>query len=143
MTTQWVVVLRCGDRPDDTYVYGPLADKDTASRFADFLTTEVDPAHALAITSPVPELLLFWNRTLTGKPPAALDRRKPKHWPPKPGHIWEDRDGDRWICTTMTGDGSYLTRIGKQADDSAEEIWRLCGPLTFVQHIPPNSEVPF
>lgn len=141
MTEQWVVILRTGDRPDDTYVYGPLADKATAGRVADFLTTEIDPARAYLLESPVPELLLFWNRTLRGE--STTSKRAPE-WPPSPGDIWEDRNGDRWICTRLKpGDTSrYLTCIARQADDSAEEIWRLYGPMKRHTFIPPNVEEP-
>lgn len=139
MTAQWVVVLRAGDRPDDTYVYGPLADKEIADRFADFLATEVDPARAYRIESPVPELLLFWNRQMKGEPTGAT---RPPEWPPHPGQVWQDRNGDRWICTAAPH--RYLTCLTRQADDSAEEIWRLFGPLTFIQAIPTrDEEAPF
>lgn len=139
MTRQWVVVQRSGDRPDDTYVYGPLTDKETASRFADFLTTEVDPARAYALESPVPELLLLWNRKIKGELSGA---RKPPEWPPVPGQVWQDRNGDRWICTRTPGNVPYLVCIAKQSDDGAEEIWRLYGPLTLHKWIVPNAEEP-
>ena len=67
MTGQWVVILRSGDRDDDTYVYGPIRDKEWAEKFADYLTTEVDPARAYLMTSPLPELLTFWNRQRKGE----------------------------------------------------------------------------
>ncbi len=138
MTRQWVVVLHSGD---DIYVYGPLADRDDASRLADFLTTQVDPARAYPLDSPVPELLLFWNRQIKGEPAAV---KRPLMWPPQPGSMWQDRNGDRWICTQSSGNHPYLVCIAKQADDAAEEIWRRYGPLTFVHHIPPTfKECPF
>lgn len=133
MSDQWVVVLRSGI--DDTYVYGPLDSKETASRFADFLTAEVDPAHAYPVDSPVRELLLWWNRQ-TAQQRAA---NRPPQWPPQPGQVWVDRDGQRWIAT-RTGGVPYLVCIAKQADDSAEEIWRTHGPLAFVQFIAPTNE---
>jgi hypothetical protein len=142
MSGAWVVVVRSGDRDDDTYVYGLLPDKGTACRFADFLTTEVDPAHAYRLESPVPELLLFWNRTVKNGPGTP---RMPLGWPPSPGEVWEDRDGNRWVCIRTTGKHSYLVCLARTADDSAEEIWRQHGPMTRVQLVAPtkNEEPPF
>lgn len=61
MTEAWVVVLRSGDRDDDTYTYGPLAGREQAERFAEFLTSEVDPAKAYRLRSPVDEFLSWYG----------------------------------------------------------------------------------
>jgi hypothetical protein len=59
----WCVVLRTGDRPDDTYVYGPIEDQQTAESLATFLTAEVDPATAQPLSSPTQELLAWYQHT--------------------------------------------------------------------------------
>lgn len=140
MTRQWVVIQRSGDRDDDVYVYGPLYTEETATHFADFITSEVDPARPYRLDSPVMELLTFWNRTTTKAKQAGEER--PDMWPPMPGHVWQDRAGNRWICLPMPTGKPYLTCLAKQSDDSAEEIWRLYGPLTFLSRITPNDEEP-
>jgi hypothetical protein len=143
MSGAWVVVVRSGDRDDDTYVYGPLDDGQIAARFADFMTTEVDPARAYRIEPPTPELLLFWNRTIKGEPTTS---KRPVGWPPSPGEVWQDRGGDRWVCARVTGKNvSYLTCLARMADDNAEEIWRQYGPMTRVQFVAPtkDEEPPF
>jgi hypothetical protein len=48
----WIV--RLTDQPG---AYGPFDDRASADRFADFLTTEVDPAHIEQLHDPVTELL--------------------------------------------------------------------------------------
>jgi hypothetical protein len=48
----WIV--RLTDQPG---AYGPFDDRASATRFADFLTTEVDPAHIEQLHDPVTELL--------------------------------------------------------------------------------------
>lgn len=142
MTQAWVVVMRTGDRDDDAYVYGPLSDADVARRFADFMTTEVDPARVYRVESPVPELLQFWNRTMKGEPTSP---KMPVGWPPSPGEVWEDRGGDRWVCTRTAGKHAYLVCLARMADDSAEEIWRNHGPMTRVALVAPtkDEEPPF
>jgi len=74
---------------------------------------------------------------------AGRDER-PEFWPPQPGHIWQDRDKDRWICTGTTSKTPYLVCVARQGDDSAEEIWRLHGPMTFICATDPTEvECPF
>jgi hypothetical protein len=53
----WIV--RLTDRPG---AYGPFDDRSSADRFADFLTTEVDPAHIEQLHDPVTELLNWRDR---------------------------------------------------------------------------------
>jgi hypothetical protein len=48
----WIV--RLTDQPG---AYGPFDDRASATRFADFLTQEVDPAHIEQLHDPVTELL--------------------------------------------------------------------------------------
>jgi hypothetical protein len=59
----WVVIQRSGDRDDDVYVYGPFEGQDAADRFARFVTTEVDPAKAYRLGSPLVELLAWYEIT--------------------------------------------------------------------------------
>lgn len=138
MTRQWVVLLRTGVA--DTYPYGPFNDEAYAEQFADYLTAEVDPARVVPLRSPIGELISFYNRAAAEARPAGNAR--PDRWPPTPGEVWEDRNRDRWICTRIPSGIPYLMCIAKQADDSAEEIWRTHGPLTFVEHVNPNAEEP-
>lgn len=56
----WCVVQCSGDRPDDTYIYGPIEDQQTAERFAAFVTTEIDPARAYRLGSHTQELLNWY-----------------------------------------------------------------------------------
>ncbi len=57
----WVVILRSGNRDDDTYVYGPLAGQEQAEQFAEFLTREVDPAKAYRVESPIGQVLSWYG----------------------------------------------------------------------------------
>lgn len=134
--SEWVVLLQTGQR--EHIPYGPIGDKETADLFAAYLTSEVDPARAVEMRQPTRELLGYW-RTVSEKG-AAPTIWRPEFWPPQPGHIWQDRNKDRWV-----GAGSgYLVCLAAQADDSAEEIWRCFGPMTFVQCVSPTEEeVPF
>jgi len=59
MTGQWVVVLGRGMPLPD--VYGPIDNEFTARKFAEFLTTEVDPAFARQLRSPMGELLTWYD----------------------------------------------------------------------------------
>jgi hypothetical protein len=52
MPLMWIV--RLTDQPG---AYGPFDDPASATRFADFLTQEVDPAHIEQLHDPVTELL--------------------------------------------------------------------------------------
>lgn len=64
----------------------------------------------------------------------------PAGWPPKPGGIWQDRDGDRWMCL---GTG-YLANLAGMGDDSADEIWHEYGPMHLIFQIEPTGDkVPF
>lgn len=139
MTDQWVVVLNTGGDP---YVYG-TEDEDTARQFAEYLTAEVDPAYAVCLRSPMAELLGFWrqHRVLV----AETREARPEFWPPQPGQIWQDRNGWRWVCAaTGNPTASYLVCLAQQADDSAEEVWRLFGPMTLVSTVDPTEqECPF
>ena len=137
MTDQWVVVLNTGAGP---YVYG-TEDEDTARQFAEYLTAEVDPASAHRLRSPTAELLSFWRRHDMQRSQA--DRAE--FWPPRPGQIWQDRNRDRWVCAaTGNPTASYLVCLAQQADDSAEEVRRLFGPMTLVSTVDPTEqECPF
>jgi hypothetical protein len=53
----WIV--RLTDQPG---AYGPFDDRASATRFADFLTQEVDPAHIEQLHDPVTELLNWRDR---------------------------------------------------------------------------------
>lgn len=136
MSTQWAVLVRTGT---DTglYLYGPFDDSADAGRFSAFMTAEVDPASVLILRSPMAELLTFLKNQRDD-----AQATIPVQWPPQPGDVWQDRDGDRWICTRTPGDTHYLVCIAKQADDSAEEIRRLYGPLKWHAHLAPNVEEP-
>lgn len=141
MISQWVVLL---DASHGKFAYGPFDDEALAEHFADYLTTEVDPAKVAPLKTPVGEMLAFWTSVLADRDEAGAAASRPEQWPPGPGDIWQDRNGDRWICTRIKpGDNSgYLTCIARQADDSAEEIWRLYGPMKRHTFIPPNVEEP-
>lgn len=52
MSEQWIVTL-----DEQQHSYGPFDDRETANRFADFLTAEVDPATVHRLYSPVVSLL--------------------------------------------------------------------------------------
>jgi len=136
----WVVLLKTGAR-DEIVAYGPIDDANAASGFADFLTSEVDPAFVRILRSPTLELLSFWRNRKAGMPSTP---GRPEYWPPEPGQIWQDRNKDRWIGTGTPNTTSYLVCLARQADDNAEEIWRLYGPMTFVQSVETTeTEVPF
>lgn len=142
---RWVVLLAAGGNGEATHAYGPIDDEDMARQFATFLTGEVDPATYLRMVTPMDELLGWWRSNR--QPPPAADQR-PIGWPPRPGDVWQDRAGDRWICVRHHPAGvaaGYLICVANQADDSAEEVWRLFGPLQRVQSIAPtlNEEPPF
>lgn len=134
---RWMVLL---DSSHGLHAYGPIEDEDMAARFAQYLTQEVDPARCIRLVEPIDELLAFWSMVREkGAPPASW---RPEYWPPKPGHVWQDRNKDRWIGAP--GGNGYLVCLASRADDSAEEIWRLFGPMTFVQCVSPSEEeVPF
>lgn len=137
--TSWIVRLQTGRKPE--YVpYGPFDNEAMAQDFADFLTSEVDPATVHRLRAPVGELLGYWASVREkGAPPADW---RPEYWPPQPGHIWQDRNKDRWIGTG--GNSGYLTCLSRVADDNAEHIWAHHGPMTFVQCVSPTEEeVPF
>jgi hypothetical protein len=55
----------------------------------------------------------------------------PEHWPPLLGDVWQDREGRRWAAF-RDRDTSYLECLAMPADDSAEEIDRVYGPMTLV-----------
>jgi hypothetical protein len=133
----WVVLLNNSgsDRP---IPFGPFREAKDADDFAAFLTMEVDPA--VPLMSPTRELLSFWHQQRTRANP------RPIGWPPKPGDIWEDDSGDRWVCVrTPNANVSYLQCLARGADDAAEEIWRMFGPMTRIQYVAPtnNEEPPF
>lgn len=139
MSGQWVVLLRTGVGAAGVHPFGPFDDDAVAQCFADYLTAEVDPAVVVSLRSPVAELLSFWGRYRENAEPSL---GRPDHWPPMPGHVWEDRNRDRWICGRVPSGAPYLFCIAKQADDSAEEIWRTHGPLRHIDHVQPNGEEP-
>lgn len=115
---QWVVVLR-GQK--EAMVYGPT-DATTAKEFAEYLTVEVDPASAHKLRSPTRELLAFWRQ----RRQQSIDLTE--NWPPKPGDIWQDRNGNRWSCQV----GGYLASLAFTADDAPDEIARIYGPMALV-----------
>jgi hypothetical protein len=121
--------------------YGPVEDEHAARELAAFLTVEVDPATAMSAKSPTKELLAYWRNARNGTPATVgQPDYRPEYWPPQPGHIWQDRNQDRWIGTATPHPTSYLVCLARQADDNAEEIWRLYGPMTFVQLVAPTEE---
>jgi len=82
--------------------------------------------------------------TALAHPAKAVDDQRPEFWPPQPGQIWQDRNKDRWICTATPSTTPYLVCVARQGDDSAEEIWDLYGPMTFIQSMDPTEvECPF
>lgn len=133
----YIVLLDSG--PGRRHAYGPIEDPEHARGFAEFMTREVDPAEPLKLIDPIDEMLAnYRNRQ---------PEERPIGWPPRPGEIWQDKNGDRWACCRVPnhGDVSYLICLAKQADDSAEEIWRQYGPMTRVQFVAPtlDEEPPF
>jgi hypothetical protein len=139
-----MVLLETG--PHEHVPYGPFDDEASAEGFACYLTDEVDPAKAIEMRSPVMELLAYYRnfRKTARQTTTAADR--PMYWPPSPGEIWQDRNGERWICSKVPYPNvSYLVCLARQADDNAEEIWRLVGPMTRVQFVAPTlgEEPPF
>lgn len=135
----FVVLLKTGS--ETGVLYGPFDTRLEANEFAEFMSKEVDPATVESLRSPTLELLAFWRNEL--KRPDRAD--KPEYWPPKPGQVWQDRDLNRWVCAgTNASNTPYLVCIAYQADDSAEEILRKCGPLKLVHSFDPHEEeVPF
>ena len=82
------------------------------------------------------------------KTPMSVPTPFPDEWPPKPGDIWQDREGNRWVCTPVTGGGSYLSCLAHHGEDSAEAIWEMHGPMTrlyryAVSADPSEVECPF
>jgi hypothetical protein len=140
----WAVVLRTGDQPDQQYLYGPIDDEAHAERFAEYLTKEVDPAHVERMHSPLAEMLR-WHQYESKRLDAGLPA--PEHWPPLPGDIWQDKDGNRWTCSAEqhTANGRpYLVCLAFTADDSADEINRKYGPMRLVYRPDVREyEVPF
>jgi hypothetical protein len=136
--TSWIVLLH---EARGLHAYGPIDDEEVATKFADYLTREVDPAKCIRLRDPIDELLAYWRTVREkGAPPADW---RPEYWPPQPGHIWQDRNGDRWIGAGAPRSG-YLVCLARMGDDNCEEIWRVHGPMTFVQCISPTEEeVPF
>jgi len=134
MTDQWVVVLDTGTTR--CVPYGPIDDEETAKSFAEFLTSEVDPAGWHRLLSPTAELLSFWRNHAVVEADVY-----PEDWPPKPGQVWQDRDGNRWACAgTPPRMNSYMFCLAHPGDDPAEEIWRRFGPLHLVMSISPTEE---
>lgn len=134
--SRYVVILNTGL---GQHAFGPIEDREYARRFAAFMTREVDPAEAVKLIDPLDELLAYEKRMegLAKDEPA----KRPLNWPPSPGEIWQDKGGDRWVCTRATGPGvSYLTCLARMADDSAEEIWRQHGPMSRISFIAPTEE---
>lgn len=130
--TRWIVLLDSGRGA--RCAYGPMDDPDMAEQFAAFLSRQVDPAAVLKLLDPVDEVLGFINRQ-----PQLPDAR-PIGWPPEAGDIWQDKAGDRWAC--VRAPHPYLTCLARPADDNAEEIWRVYGPMTRVEFVAPNVEEP-
>ena len=65
-------------------------------------------------------------------PRVTIERVAPADWPPRPGDLWRDRDGEIWfVVTHMDHSGPHL----RASDDSiapADYIARHFGPLTLV-----------
>jgi hypothetical protein len=53
----WVVVLGSHLRYHSAACWGPFPDEESATRFAAFITAEVDPAKALRVMEPTAEVL--------------------------------------------------------------------------------------
>lgn len=141
---RWMVLLETG--PHEHVPYGPFDDEATAEHFADYLSVEVDPAKVIKMLSPVMELITYYRRTVEQAAARTAATDRPMYWPPSPGEIWQDRNGERWACCKVPYPNvSYLTCLARQADDNAEEIWRLVGPMTRVQFVAPtlDEEPPF
>ena len=64
-----------------------------------------------------------------------VEHAAPAEWPPQPGDLWRDCDGDVWLVC-MVGDGEVfgLTMIcaAGAADRSPEQLAERFGPLTLV-----------
>lgn len=137
--TRWMVLL---DSSHGLHAYGPVEDEETATKFAEYLTREVDPARCIRLIDPTDELLSFWTMVREkGATPASW---RPEFWPPKPGHVWQDRNKDRWIGAPLGHKSGYLICLAQQADDNAEEVWARFGPMTFVKFVEvTEEEVPF
>lgn len=93
-------------------------------------------ATALTVTYPVvgdSAEVTEWARVV--QPGALAGGRRPaevpENWPPRLGDIWQDREGRRWVACRHR-DTAYLECLAMQADDSAEEINRLHGPMSLV-----------
>ena len=144
MTDRWMVLLETG--PHEHVLFGPFDDEATAEHFADYLTDEVDPAKAIKMQSPVMELIAYYRKT-SEQAARQTTADRPMYWPPSPGEIWQDRNGDRWACARVpkSPGAHYLMCLAHQADDSAEEIWRIYGPMQRVQFVAPtlDEEPPF
>lgn len=134
---KFVVLLSTGRSEELPFPYGPFDDMAEAEDFAAFVAKEIDPASVVPLRSPSKELLAWW-RTHRDELPAAVT---PEHWPPRPGQVWQDGESNRWVCAgTNASNTPYLVCIAYQADDSAEEIWRLHGPMTLVHSFAPTEE---
>lgn len=133
MTEQWVVSV------NGTF-YGPTDDEDLAREFAEFLTAEVDPAVVHRLHSLTRELLAHYNAFIKT---IKIRVEFPVEWPPHPGDIWQDRNGDRWACSNVgAARHSYLFCLAHPGDDPAEDIWKEYGPMRRVMFVPVNEEEP-
>ncbi|MGH3379525.1 MAG: hypothetical protein ACRDP6_32800 [Actinoallomurus sp.] len=80
-------------------------------------------------------------------PQAAIERVAPAEWPPQPGDLWRDRDGDLWFGLLDDNDEELLTvlspgRTSKHPafiDSGNDTIQRDHGPLALVHREEPES----
>jgi hypothetical protein len=64
-----------------------------------------------------------------------VEHASPAEWPPLPGDLWRDHDGDVWlVCMIGDGEVSALTMIcaAGAADRSPEQLLTKFGPPTLV-----------
>lgn len=72
-----------------------------------------------------------------------VERVAPAEWPPRPGDLWRDHDGDVWFCRAWQAEDKWRTGLvcarrvpGKSAilggSMSAAQVQDRHGPLTFV-----------
>ncbi|MGW6498567.1 hypothetical protein [Nonomuraea angiospora] len=59
-------------------------------------------------------------------------------WPPRPGDVWRDSDGDGWKAVD-TPNGVEMTMYEGNTPSPAEWVQDNYGPLTFVRHEPPEA----
>lgn len=82
-----------------------------------FDTADLGPSYDLGLS--------FW---LKPGIPHTIERVAPKEWPPQPGDMWTDRDGDPWFAIK---DGAVVGWRGDRMNPI--DVARDCGPLTLAR----------